>query len=90
MGAHRCVPRRAPAREDAATFTDDETPYEHRKLWPLNGAHSLLAYAGSVRRHTTVAEAVVEADPELVATYEHVRASVPGLIRRAGTASPPS
>ena len=41
-----------------ATFTDDVTPYEHRKLWLLNGAHSLLAYAGSIRGHATVAEAV--------------------------------
>ena len=48
-----------PRWEDAgATFTDDVTPYEHRKLWLLNGAHSLLAYAGSIRGHTTVAEAV--------------------------------
>lgn len=41
-----------------ATFTDDVTPYEHRKLWLLNGAHSLLAYAGSIRGHTTVAQAI--------------------------------
>jgi fructuronate reductase len=43
-----------------ATFTDDVTPFEHRKLWLLNGAHSLLAYAGSIRGHVTVAEAVVD------------------------------
>ena len=48
-----------PSWQDAgATFTDDVTPYEHRKLWLLNGAHSLLAYAGSIRGHTTVADAV--------------------------------
>jgi fructuronate reductase len=48
-----------PRWEDAgATFTDNITPHEHRKLWLLNGAHSLLAYAGSIRGHTTVAEAV--------------------------------
>jgi len=41
-----------------ATFVDDVTPFEHRKLWLLNGAHSLLAYAGSARGHATVAEAV--------------------------------
>jgi fructuronate reductase len=35
-------------------------PYEHRKLWLLNGGHSLLAYAGSIRGHTTVAEAVTD------------------------------
>ncbi|HEX3825399.1 MAG TPA: mannitol dehydrogenase family protein [Mycobacteriales bacterium] len=40
-----------------ATFTDDVTPYEHRKLWLVNGGHSLLAYAGSIRGHETVAEA---------------------------------
>lgn len=44
--------------EAGATFTDDVLPYERRKLWMLNGAHSLLAYAGTIRGHTTVAEAV--------------------------------
>jgi fructuronate reductase len=43
-----------------AIFTDDITPFEHRKLWLLNGGHSLLAYAGSVRGHRTVAEAVAD------------------------------
>jgi fructuronate reductase len=51
-----------PRWEDAgATFTTDVTPYEQRKLWLLNGAHSLLAYAGSARGHRTVAEAVADA-----------------------------
>ena len=44
-----------------ARFVDDIEPYEQRKLWLLNGGHSLLAYAGSARGHHTVAEAV--ADP---------------------------
>ncbi len=48
-----------PAWETAgAVVTDDVTPYEQRKLWLLNGGHSLLAYAGSQRGHTTVDEAV--------------------------------
>jgi fructuronate reductase len=48
-----------PRWEDAgATFTRDIEPYEHRKLWLLNGAHSLLAYGGSIRGHATVAEAI--------------------------------
>ncbi|MEV0821992.1 mannitol dehydrogenase family protein [Nonomuraea rubra] len=51
-----------PRWEDAgARFVTDAAPYEERKLWLLNGGHSLLAYAGSLRGHTTVAEAV--ADP---------------------------
>jgi fructuronate reductase len=50
-----------PHWEDAgATFTDDIEPYEHRKLWLLNGGHSLLAYAGSILGHETVAEAVAD------------------------------
>ena len=54
-------PAGRPRWEDAgATFTDDVTPYEHRKLWLLNGAHSLLAYAGSIRGHATVAGAVAD------------------------------
>ncbi|GGK62101.1 mannitol dehydrogenase family protein [Ornithinimicrobium pekingense] len=48
-----------PAWETAgAVITDDVRPYETRKLWLLNGAHSLLAYAGSIRGHETVAEAM--------------------------------
>jgi len=43
-----------------ATFTEDVVPFEHRKLWLLNGGHSLLAYAGSIRGHRTVAEAVAD------------------------------
>ncbi len=42
-------------------FVDDVGPAEQRKLWLLNGSHSLLAYAGSVRGHATIDEAV--ADP---------------------------
>ena len=50
-----------PRWEDAgATVTDDVVPFEQRKLWLLNGAHSLLAYAGSIRGASTVAEAVAD------------------------------
>jgi fructuronate reductase len=41
-----------------ATFTDDVLPFEERKLWLLNGAHSMLAYAGSLRGNVTVAQAM--------------------------------
>jgi fructuronate reductase len=50
-----------PRWEDAgATFTDDIAPFEERKLWLLNGGHSLLAYAGSARGHETVADSVAD------------------------------
>jgi fructuronate reductase len=50
-----------PAWESAgAVLTDDVTPYEQRKLWLLNGGHSLLAYVGSLRGHATVDEAVAD------------------------------
>ena len=50
-----------PRWEDAGgRFTDDIAPFEERKLWLLNGAHSLLAYAGSIRGHRTVAEAAAD------------------------------
>lgn len=52
-------PAGRPAWETAgATITDDIDPFERRKLFLLNGAHSLLAYAGPARGHTTVAEAI--------------------------------
>jgi fructuronate reductase len=55
-------PAGRPRWEDAgACFVPDVTPFEERKLWLLNGAHSLLAYTSPLLGHATVAEAV--ADP---------------------------
>lgn len=57
-------PAGRPAWEKAgARFVDDIAPYEQRKLWMLNATHSLLAYAGGIRGHSTVSEAI--ADEEL-------------------------
>ncbi|MHC6221753.1 mannitol dehydrogenase family protein [Arthrobacter sp. MMS24-S77] len=54
-------PAGRPRWEDAgAIFVDEIEPYENRKLWLLNGAHSLLAYAGQLRGHKTVAEALAD------------------------------
>lgn len=54
-------PNGRPRWEDAgALFTADVTPFEQRKLWLLNGAHSLLAYTGSIRGHATVAQAAAD------------------------------
>ncbi|NNN09912.1 MAG: mannitol dehydrogenase family protein [Acidimicrobiaceae bacterium] len=50
-----------PRWEDAgALFVDEIEPYERRKLWLLNGAHSILAYLGLEAGHATVAEAVAD------------------------------
>jgi fructuronate reductase len=46
-----------------ARFVRDVRPFEARKLWLLNGAHSVMAYAGSTLGHETVAEAI--ADPRV-------------------------
>ncbi len=55
-------PAGRPAWESAgARFVDDLDPWESRKLWLLNGAHTLLAALGRLRGHETVAAAV--ADP---------------------------
>ena len=43
-----------------AVITDDLTPFEQRKLWLLNGAHTLLAYTAPNRGHHTVAEAIAD------------------------------
>jgi len=45
-----------------ATVTSDVGGYERAKLRILNGAHSTLAYAGLLRGHATVAEAMRDAD----------------------------
>jgi fructuronate reductase len=51
-----------------ARFVDDVRPFETRKLWLLNGAHSIIAYAGSIRGHLTVADAI--ADPVVAGWVE--------------------
>lgn len=64
-------PSGRPAWESAgATFVTDLEPYELRKLWMLNGAHTLLACAGLLRGHVTVAEAI--ADPECRSAVERL------------------
>lgn len=52
-------PAGRPSWEDAgARFVDDIEPWERRKLWMLNGAHTLLAVGGLSAGHATVAEAI--------------------------------
>jgi fructuronate reductase len=62
-------PAGRPAWETAgARFVPDVEPFERRKLWLLNGAHTLLALLGPARGHGTVAEAI--ADPALRGAVE--------------------
>jgi len=50
-----------PAWEEAgATFVDDIVPFEHRKVWLLNGSHSLMAYVGPIMGRETVYEAITD------------------------------
>lgn len=52
-----------PRWEDAgARFVDDVSAFERRKLWMLNGAHTLLATTARHRGHGTVAAAFADAD----------------------------
>ncbi|MDA8291939.1 MAG: mannitol dehydrogenase family protein, partial [Actinomycetota bacterium] len=54
-------PAGRPSWEDGgALFVEDVAEFERRKLWLVNGAHSLLAYAGSVLGLRTVAEAMAD------------------------------
>ncbi|MFJ3958184.1 mannitol dehydrogenase family protein [Arthrobacter sp. NPDC090010] len=62
-------PAGRPAWESAgARFVTDLEPWERRKLWMLNGSHTLLATAGRLRGHSTVAEAI--ADPVLLTAVQ--------------------
>ena len=47
--------------EAGATIVAEVGSFEQRKLWLLNGSHSMLAYAGSIRGYSTIDEAI--ADP---------------------------
>ena len=54
-------PAGRPRWEDAgAILVADAWRFENRKLWLLNGSHSLLAYAGSILGHVTVAQAAAD------------------------------
>ncbi|GAA1717497.1 mannitol dehydrogenase family protein [Isoptericola hypogeus] len=59
---------RPPWEAAGATLTSDVAPWEQAKLRMLNGTHSLLAYAGRLAGHATLADAV--ADPALRARAE--------------------
>ena len=48
--------------EAGVTLVTDVGPFEQRKLWLLNGSHSMLAYAGSIRGHQTIDEAIADDD----------------------------
>jgi fructuronate reductase len=60
-------------------FVGDIVPFEQRKLWLLNGAHSLLAYGGLLAGYRTVSEAMRDA---------RLRAWVDELWGEAGRALP--
>ncbi|WP_045076376.1 mannitol dehydrogenase family protein [Psychromicrobium lacuslunae] len=65
----RCFPGGHPLWQQAGVrFVQDVEPWERRKLWMLNGAHSYLANAGQLRGYRTVAEAI--ADPELLGAVQ--------------------
>jgi fructuronate reductase len=49
-------------------FVDEIAPFESRKLWLLNGAHSLLAYTARQHGHETVAVAIN--DPDCLAAVD--------------------
>lgn len=53
---------RPPWEKAGAEFVTDIKPYESRKLWFLNGAHSLIAYYGLNKSYTTVDEAIQDSE----------------------------
>lgn len=48
-------------RSAGAMITTELLPFGQRKLWMFNGAHTLLAFAGLIRRHSTIAETFADA-----------------------------
>jgi fructuronate reductase len=73
-------PAGRPRWEDAgARFVADVEPWELRKLWLLNGGHSLLAYLGLLRGHVSVDDAAgdPEVDPALDRFWELAQRYLP-------------
>ena len=56
-----------------AQFVDDVEPYEQRKLWMLNAAHSLLAYRGLELGLSTVFEAWAALEDEVEQLWSEAR-----------------
>lgn len=82
-----------------AQLVDDVEPHERRKLWLLNGSHSLLAYAGSIRGHETIDAAIAdpacrgwveqwwqEAERHLNLPHEEIQAYTEALLDRYANA----
>jgi len=74
---------RPPWEQAGAAFVDDVGPFERRKLWFLNGGHSLLAYVGLLRHHQTVASAF--GDPVCRDTLERWWDEAEGVLGAEGT-----
>jgi fructuronate reductase len=60
-----------------AQFVDDVEPYEQRKLWMLNAAHSLLAYRGLELGLDTVFEAWGQLSAEVEQLWQEARVVLP-------------
>ncbi|QCO57912.1 mannitol dehydrogenase family protein (plasmid) [Pseudorhodobacter turbinis] len=72
-------PQGRPAWDAAgALFVQDVAPYERMKLRMLNGAHSLIAYAGFIAGHEFVRDAMQDA-PLVALVDRHMKAAAAGL-----------
>ena len=74
-----------PAWERAgAVFVDDVAPFELRKLRMLNGAHSYLAYAGTLAGHEFVHQAIADAElrAAAAAVMDEAAKTLPGNVAR--------
>lgn len=69
-----------------AQIVENIDPFERRKLWMLNGSHSLMAYLGQLRGHSTVAEAIV--DNEVRYQVEHLWDAVAAHLTEPGLELP--
>lgn len=62
-----------------AKFVSDVEDFENRKLWLLNGAHTLMSFYGQLLGHQTVDQAI--ADPEVLAAvnqfWDEAEANLP-------------
>ena len=80
-------PAGRPAWEKAgAVFVGQIEHFERRKLWLLNGAHSLFAYAGQLRGHGTVVQAL--ADPVCAGWMEDFWDEAAAYLREPGLEIP--
>jgi D-arabinitol 4-dehydrogenase len=75
----RFIAGRPPLEQVGVTFVDDVHPYEDAKIRILNASHSLVAWAGALKRYDYIDQAVADPAIASIARAYITKAVIPAL-----------